>query len=102
MESVGGVEILPISTAPVPNDKLVIHKSQLYGTMVPFNKDASLLSNSSAIMLNNYQYNLKLACSIVPVSDRQFVMRRGIVKDLNELLDLNLKVSVTIEYFIEV
>ena len=69
--------------------------------MIPFNKDVSFLSGSSATMLNNYQYNLKLARSIVLVPDRQFVMRRGMVNSLNELIDLNLRVSVMIVYSIE-
>ena len=69
--------------------------------MIPFNKDVSLLSGSSATMLNNYQYNLKLARSIVLVLDQQFVMRRGMVNGLNELIDLNLRVNVMIVYSTE-
>ena len=67
--------------------------------MIPFNKDVSLLSGLNAMMLNNYQYNLKLVRSIVLVPDRQFMMRRGMVNGLNELIDLNLRVSVMIVYF---
>ena len=69
--------------------------------MIHFNKDVSLLNGSSDTMLNNYQYNLKLARSIVLVPDQQFVRRRGMVNGLNELIDLNLRVSVMIVYSIE-
>ena len=69
--------------------------------MIPFNKDVSLLSGLNAMMLNNYQYNLKLVRSIVLVPDRQFMMRRGMVNGLNELIDLNLKVNVMIVYSTE-
>ena len=90
------MEILLVSSAPILNKKLVIHKNSLYGTMVHFNKDVSLPSGSSAMMLNNYQYNLKLARSVVQIPDQQFVMKRRMVNGLNELLDLNLRVSVSI------
>ena len=70
--------------------------------MIPFNKNASLPGGSSATMLNNYQYNFKLVRSVIPILSRQFVMRRGMVNDSNKLLDLNLRVSVTFEYFVEV
>ena len=70
IESTEGIEALSIFVAPVPDDRLVIHRNPLYGMMIPFDKNASLLSQSSATMLNNYQYNLKLARSVVLIPDR--------------------------------
>ena len=100
-KSARGSEIFPVSTAPITDEKLVIHKHLLYRTMVPFNKDASLLSNSSAMLLNSPLYNMKLACSFVPVFDWQFVMKTGMVNSLNKLIDLNLKVNIIIVCFSE-
>ena len=88
------MKVLPVSVVPVPDDRLVIHRNPLYRIMIPFDKNASLLSQSSAIMLNNYQYNLKLAWSVVSVLDWQFMIRRGMVNNLNELIDLNMRVNV--------
>ena len=93
-ESIEEIEALPISVALVLDDKLVIHRNHLFGIMVFFDKNASLLSQSSATMLNNYQYNLKLARSIILVLDRQFMIRRDMVNYLNELIDLNMRVSL--------
>ena len=70
MESAKGMEILSVSAASIPDDKLVIHKNPLYKTMNSFNKDVSLPRWSSTTMLNNYQYNLKLMRLVIPVPNR--------------------------------
>ena len=64
--------------------------------MIPFNPNAPLLDQLSATMLNNFDYNLKLTRSIVPILDRQFMIKRGMVNNLNKLLDMNLKVCLLI------
>ena len=84
-----------VSTTLTTNLGLVIHKHSLFGTMIPFNLIALLPDQSSATMLNNFYYNLKLARSIVPILDRQFVIRKGMVNNLNKLLDMNLKVCLS-------
>ena len=65
-----GSEIFPVSIASVTNERLVIYPHPLFGTMIPFNKDTALPSNTSAMLLNNPIYNIKLACSVVLVLDR--------------------------------
>ena len=69
-ESVVETLTLSVSTTPALDLGFVIHKHPLFGTIIPFNLNASLLDQSSATMLNNFYYNLKLARSIVLVLDR--------------------------------
>ena len=78
--------------AKVTDSRLVIHPHPLFGEMVPYKKDTSFPSKSSATLLNNPMYSLKLACSIVPVPDRQFALRRNMATDLFDLIDLSMKV----------
>ena len=98
-ESTKGSTIFPVSTAPATDERLVIYPHPLFGTMISFNKDAPLPSTTSATLLNNPLYNLKLARSVVLVLDRQFVMRRNMVNSLNKLIDLTLKVVIIIVCF---
>ena len=91
-----------VSTVPIFDEKLVIHKHSLFETMIPYNNDVSLSSGFSTTLLNNLPYNLKLVRSIVSVLERQFVMKGGMANNLSELLDLNLRVSVMIMCFFRV
>ena len=96
--SEGAVAMLLISTSEITNERLVIHPHPLFGTMIPFNKDAHFLSKTNASLLSNPMYNLKLAQSIVPVPDCQFVMKRNMAINLSKMIDLNLRVSVVVVY----
>ena len=89
----GTIAILPISTAEVTSEKLMIHPHSLFVPMIPFNKDAPFLSKTSASLLSNPMYSLKLARSVVLVPDRQFVMKRNMATNLSEMIDLSLRVS---------
>ena len=93
--------ILSVSTTPTIDERLVIHPHSLFEIMIPFNNDAPLPSTISATLLNNPLYNLKLVRSVVPIPDRQFMMRKNMVNSLNELIDLNLKVNIIIVCFFE-
>ena len=94
IESTEGATILPVSIVPATDEILVIHPHPLFETMIPFNKDAHVPSKTSASLLSNPMYNLKLARSIVPVPDCQFAMRRSMATNLTELIDLNMKVNI--------
>ena len=98
---VDGSAILLVSTTPTTDERLVIHPYLLFGIMIPFNKDAPLPSTTSATLLNNPLYNLKLTHSVVSVPDRQFVMRMNMANSQTELIDLNLKVNIIIVRFYE-
>ena len=50
-------------------------------------------------MLNNYQYNLKVGRLIVLVPNQQYMMRRNIDKNLSQLIDMNLKVSLYLYFY---
>ena len=52
-ESIEEIDSFPIFVAPVPNDRLIIHRNPLFRTMIPFDKNASLPSQLSATMLND-------------------------------------------------
>ena len=88
--------ILSVSAVPTTDERLVIHPHPLFGTMIPFSKDARLPSKTNASLLSNLMYNLKFACSIIPVPDRQFIIRRNMAINLTELIDLNMKVNIII------
>ena len=85
-----------MSIVPTTDERLVIHPYSLFGTMIPFNKDAPVPSKNSASLLSNPMYNLKLTRSVVPVPDRQFSMRRSMATNLTELIDLNMKVNIIV------
>ena len=87
---------------PKTDERMVIHPQPLFGTMIPFNKDACIPSSSTATLLSNPMYNLKLARSTILVPNRQFVMRRNMVNCLIELIDLNFKVNIIFCVFSEV
>ena len=53
-------------------------------------------SKTSDTLLSNPMYNLKLVRSVVPVPNRQFVMRRSMTTNLIELIDMNLKVNIIV------
>ena len=88
--------MLAVSTVEVSTERLVIHSHPLFEPIVPFNKNAPFPSKNSASLLGNPMYNLKLARSVVPVPDRQYVMKNNMVFNLSELIDLNLKVRVVV------
>ena len=84
--------MLLVSTAEFTNERLVIHPYPLFGPMIPFNKDVAFLSKTNASLLINSRYNLKLARSVVPVSDSQFLMKKNMATNLFEMIDLSLRV----------
>ena len=86
--------MVPISVTEVTDSRLVIHLHLLFGEMVFYKKDAPFLSQGSATLLNNPLYSLKLARSVVPVPDRQFVLRRNMAANLSDLIDLSMKVII--------
>ena len=74
--------------------RLLIHPHPFFGLNISFKKDAPFPSSSSASFLNNLMYNLKLARSIVPVPDRQFIMKRNMATNLSDFIDLSMKVNI--------
>ena len=74
----GAVAMVFVSVAEVTDSRLVIHPHPLFGDMIPYKKDAPFPSGSSATILNNPMYCLKLARSIVPVPDCQFILKRNV------------------------
>ena len=78
----------------VSDARLVIHTHSLFGPMIAFKKDAPFPSCSSASLLNNPMYNLKLAHSVNPLSNRQFIMKRNMGTNLSDLIDLSMKVNI--------
>ena len=83
-----------ISMTEVTDSRLVIYPHPLFGEMVPFKKDAPFLSQGIASFLNNPLYALKLACSVVPVPDHQFVLKRNMAAVFSDLIDLSMKVII--------
>ena len=81
-ESAEGTTALPVSTVPATDERLVIHPHSLFETMIPFNKYALVPIKTNASLLSNPMYNLKLACSVVPVPDHQFAMRMSMATNL--------------------
>lgn len=55
---------------PRPDAKIIVYKAHLFRMQIPYNKNAPFPSITSATMLNNYQYNLKLTRSVVPILDQ--------------------------------
>ena len=81
-----------ISVTEITDSRLVIHPHPLFGEMVSYKKDTLFPSKSSATLLNNPMYSLKLARLVVPVPDRQFTLRRNMATNLTDLIDLSMKV----------
>ena len=91
----GGVAaMVSIFVNEVSDARLVIHTHSLFGPMIAFKKDAPFPSCSSASLLNNPMYNLKLAHSVNPLSNRQFIMKRNMGTNLSDLIDLSMKVNI--------
>ena len=92
--SSGTVAMVSISVTEVTGEKLVVHPHPLFGEMVPFKKDAPFPSQGNASLLNNPMYALKLARSVVPVPDRQYVLRRKMATVFSDMIDLSMKVII--------
>ena len=90
----GTVAMVPVSVTEVIYSRLVIFPHPLFGEMMPYKKDAPFPSQGSASLLNNPLYALKLARSVVPVPDRQFVLKRNMAAVFSDLIDLSIKVSL--------
>ena len=99
-DSGSAVAMVPVTMEEVPDTRLVIHPHPLFGSHVPYKKEAPYPSTGTATLLNNPLYNLKLARSVVPVPDRQYVLKRTMSGNLSELIDLNMKVLVIVTYLL--
>ena len=95
-DSGSAVAMVLVTMEEVPDSRLVIHPHPLFGPHVPYKKDAPYPSTGTATLLNNPLYNLKLARSVVPVPDRQYVLKRNMSDNLSELIDLNMKVLIIV------
>ena len=51
------------------------------------------MSKTKASFLNNPMYSLKLARSVVPVPNRQFVMKKNMATNLSKIINMSLRVS---------
>ena len=92
----GSVAMIPVTVSEVTGEKLVVHSHPLFGEMIPFKKDAPFPSQGSASLLNNPLYSLKLARSVVPVPDRQYVLRRNVATVFSDMIDLSMKVILVL------
>ena len=90
----GTVAMVPVSVAEVTDSRLVIHPHPFFREMISYKKDALFPNNSSATLLNNLMYPLKLARSVVFIPDRQFVLRRNMATNISNLIDLSMKVII--------
>ena len=88
----GSVAMIPVTVSEVTGEKLVVHSYPLFGEMIPFKKDAAYPSQGSATLFNNPLYSLKLARSVVPVPDRQYILRRNVATVFSDMIDLSMKV----------
>ena len=93
-ESASRTAMIPVTVTEVTDSQLVIHQHPLFGEMIPFKKDAPFPSRETASLLNNPLYALKLARSVVPVPDRQYVVRRNMAGLFSDMIDLSMKVSI--------
>ena len=89
---------VPVSVSEVSDSRLVIHPHPFFGPHIPFKRDIPFSSGSSASLLNNPMYNIKLAHSVIPVLDRQFIMKRSMSTNLSDLINLSLKVNIMMVY----
>ena len=90
----GTVAMVPVSVFEVTNSRLVIHPHPLFGDMVPFKKDALFSSQGTATLLNSPLYALKLTRSVVPVLDRQYILKRNMATVFSNMIDLSMKVII--------
>ena len=90
----GSVAMVPVTVFEVTGEKLVVHSHPLFGEMVSFKKDAPFPSQGTASLLNNPLYALKLAHSVVPVPNRQYVLRRNMATVFSDMIDLSMKVII--------
>ena len=86
--------MVPISVSEVSDARLVIHTHPLFGLMISFKKDAPFSTSSNVSLLNNLMYNLKMAHSVIPVLDRQFIIKRNMATNLSNWIDLSIKVNI--------
>ena len=95
-DSGSAVAMVLVTMEEVPNTRLVVHPHPLFGPHIPYKKDVPYPSTGTATLLNNSLYSLKLARSVVPVPDRQYVLKRNMSGNLSELIDLNMKVLIIV------
>ena len=95
-DSGSAVAIVLVTMEEVPDTRLLIHPHPLFGPHIPYKKEALYPSTGTATLLNNPLYNLKLVRSVVPVSDRQYVLKKTMSGNLSELIDLNMKVLIIV------
>ena len=86
--------MVPVTVSEVTGEKLVVHSHPLFGEMVSFKKDAPFPSQGTASLLNNPLYAMKLAHSVVPVPDRQYILRRNMATVFSDMIDLSMKVII--------
>ena len=86
--------MVPVSVFEVTDSRLVIHPHPLFGEMVSFKKDAPFPSKGTATLLNSPLYALKLTRSVVPVPDRQYVLKRNMATVFSDMIDLSMKVII--------
>ena len=90
----GTVAMIPVSISEVTGEQLVVHPYLLFGEMVSLKKDAPFPSKGTATLLNSPLYALKLARSMVPVPDRQYVLRKNMATVFSDMIDLSMKVII--------
>ena len=95
-DSGGAVAMVSVTMAEVPDTRLVIHPHPLFGPHIPYKKDAPYPSTGTTTFLNNPMYSLKLAQSVVPVPDRQYILKRNMSANLSNLIDLSIKVLIIV------
>ena len=86
--------MVPISVTEITGERLVVHPHPLFEEMVAFKRDAPFPSQGTASLLNNPLYALKVASSVVPVPDRQFMLKRNMADVFLDLIDLSMKVII--------
>ena len=92
----GSVAMVLVTVSEVTGEKLVVHSHPLFGEMVLFKKDTPFPSQGTASLLNNPLYALKLARSMVPVPNRQYVLRRNVATVFSDMIDLSMKVILVL------
>ena len=95
-DSGSAVAMVPVTMEEVPDTRLVIHPYPLFGPHIPYKKDAPYPSTGTTTLLNNPLYNLKLARSVVPVLDRQYILKRNMSGNLSILIYLSMKVIIIV------
>ena len=90
------VAMVPVTMEEVPDTRLVVYPHLLFGPHISYKKDAPYPSTGTATLLNNPLYSLKLARSVVPVPDRQYILKRNMSGNLSDLIDLSMKVIIIV------